>query len=102
MKDGWKMKTRDDILKRLQEMKSYLSVTFKVNSLALFGSYSRGDQTETSDVDILVDVDPSLGLEFVTLAEEIEDSLGISVDLVSSRAIQSQYRAAIEEELIYV
>jgi predicted nucleotidyltransferase len=100
--DDKNMKTRKDILNQLREMKGFLSESFKVNSLALFGSYSRGDQTETSDVDILVDVDPSLGLEFVTLAEAIEAALGVSVDLVSSRAIRPQYKAAIEKELIYV
>ena len=96
------MKTKEDIIKQLREMKSYLSESFKVKSLALFGSYSRGDQTDASDIDILVDVDPSLGLEFVALADAIENALGVSVDLVSSRAIRSEYMSVIEDELIYV
>ncbi|MCD4655031.1 nucleotidyltransferase family protein [bacterium] len=96
------MKTSEDIVRQLQKIKGYLSDTFKVNSLALFGSYSRGDQTESSDIDILVDVDPSVGLEFVTLAETLEKTLGGTVDLVSIRAIRPEYRALIEDELIYV
>lgn len=70
--------------------------------MALFGSYSRGDQQPNSDVDILVEVDPSIGLEFVTLAERIEKLLGVSVDLVSSRAVNSRAMKYIEPELIYV
>ena len=55
-----------------------------------------------SDVDILVDVDPSIGLDFVTLADRIEQLLGLPVDLVSSRAVKPAYRREIEPELIYV
>lgn len=47
--------------------------------MGLFGSYATGDATEQSDVDILVDVDPSIGLRFVTLAETIECSLELLV-----------------------
>jgi len=39
-------------------------------------------------VDILVDVDPTIGLGFVTLAERLEEVLGLPVDLVSRRAIK--------------
>jgi predicted nucleotidyltransferase len=49
-------------------------------------SYARGDQRSGSDVDILVDIDPSVGLEFVALAEQIEQLLGLPVELVSRRA----------------
>ena len=70
--------------------------------MALFGSFARGDQRADSDVDILVEVDPSIGLEFVTLAERIEKLLGVTVDLVSSRAITSKAMKYIEPELIYV
>ena len=62
---------------------------FKVSRLALFGSYARGDQKPDSDVDILVDIDPSVGLEFVTLANQIEQLLGLPVELVSWRAIKT-------------
>jgi predicted nucleotidyltransferase len=70
--------------------------------MALFGSYARGEQRADSDVDILVEVDPSIGLEFVTLAERIEKLLGVGVDLVSSRAVTSKAMEFIESELIYV
>ena len=41
---------------------------------------ARGDSTTDSDVDILVDVDPSIGLGFVTLAERLEKDLGRKVE----------------------
>jgi len=94
--------TKEEILKGLAMDKSELQKQFKVNKIALFGSFARGDQHPDSDVDILVDVDPSIGLDFVTLAERIEKLLGVSVDLVSSRAISSKAWKYIEPELIYV
>jgi predicted nucleotidyltransferase len=96
------MMTKEHILKVLAENKDSLRADFKVRKLALFGSYARGDQQEGSDVDILVEVDPSIGLDFVTLCETIERLLGTQVDVVSSRAIRPKGWEVIEPELIYV
>lgn len=96
------MTTKEEILKVLAKDKPELQRRFKVSRMALFGSYARGDQQADSDVDILVEVDPSIGLEFVTLADRIEKLLGMSVDLVSSRAVNSKAMKYIEPELIYV
>ena len=96
------MKTRAEIIKVLSKNRTELEKCFKVQKLALFGSYARGDQRDESDVDILVDVDPSIGLEFVTLAESIEKMLGIHVEVVSRKAIKPRALKLIEQELIYV
>ncbi len=96
------MITKEEILETLAKDKPELQKRFKVSRMALFGSYARGDQEPDSDVDILVEVDPSIGLDFVTLAERIEKILGVSVDLVSSRAVNSRAMKFIESELVYV
>jgi uncharacterized protein len=96
------MKTRDEILAGLGVAKAELQHRFRVRSLALFGSYARNQQTESSDVDILVEVDPSIGLGFVSLAEELERRLQERVDLVSTRAVKPNRRPLIEPDLIYV
>jgi predicted nucleotidyltransferase len=94
--------TKDEILKILAKDKPQLQKQFKVRKLALFGSWARGDQRPDSDIDILVDVDPSIGLEFVTLAEKLEQLLNASVDLISSRSVTGKAIKFIEQELIYV
>ena len=96
------MITKEEILKTLARDKSELQKRFKVSKMALFGSYARGDQQPDSDVDILVEVDPSIGLDFVTLANQIEKLLGTTVDLVSIRAINPKAMKLIEKELVYV
>jgi predicted nucleotidyltransferase len=53
-------------------------------------------------VDILVEVDPSIGLRFVTLAERLESLLDQHVDLVSSRAVKPNLLKQIQAELIDV
>ena len=96
------MKTREEILASLGAAKAELQKRFRVRNLALFGSYARNQQTEKSDVDILVEVDPSIGLGFVSLADELERRLEQKVDLVSSRAVKPSRRRLIEPDLIYV
>lgn len=96
------MKTRNHILEQLRALKPSLQKEFTVQRLALFGSWARDEQGDSSDVDILVEVDPSIGLRFVTLAERLESSLGEHVDLVSRRAINPSLWKEIEPELIEV
>lgn len=75
---------------------------FPLHGMALFGSAARGEAGPQSDVDILVDVDASIGLEFVTLAERLEAALGRKVDLVSRRALKPALKRLIEQEAIDV
>ncbi len=96
------MKSKEEVLSLLSHNKLSIEKRFKVKKIGLFGSYARGEQTENSDVDILVEVDPSIGLEFVTLADSIELLLGTKVDLVSHRALKPRAKQHIERELIYV
>lgn len=96
------MKTREEILDLLTKGKPELAARFKVRRMALFGSYARGEQNADSDVDVIVEVDPSIGLDFVSLAQRIEELLGLPVELVSRRAIKPRNWKLIERELIYV
>ena len=92
---------REEILSRLRESKRSLQAEFPLKRIALFGSYAMATQVpRQSDIDILVEVDPSIGLGFVTLAERLEQLLGARVDLVSRRAIKPSLWKLIEPELI--
>ena len=94
------VRTRDDIMVMLKREKAALCNRYPIKRMALFGSWARGEQTPGSDVDILVDVAPTIGLGIVSLAEELEQLLGLKVDLVSSRAIRPALWNEIEPELI--
>ena len=94
------VRTRDDILTRLRQQKTALCQRYPIQRIALFGSWARGEQRSDSDVDILVDVAPSIGWKFVSLADELEQLLGLKIDLVSSRAVRPALWKEIESELI--
>ncbi len=93
-------RTTEDILDKLKRQKDALFEKYPLSRIALFGSWSRGEQSPNSDVDILVDVDPTIGLGFVSLADELEHILGLRVDLVSRRAIRASSWKQIEPDLI--
>ena len=99
---GGAMKTREEVLRVLEREKPELMRRYGLKRLALFGSYAREDQREDSDVDILVEVEPSIGLGFVELADQLEDALGIRAEVVSRRAIKPRYWEIIKEELVDV
>lgn len=96
------MRTALEIKTALQSVKPHLMGKYPIESLALFGSYARGDATEQSDVDILVEFNGRIGWRFLTLAEELEDFLGIKVDLVSRKGVKAHYLNQIEKDLLYV
>jgi predicted nucleotidyltransferase len=94
------MPTLEELLTTLRSQHEILSRRYPIRRLALFGSWARGEAREDSDVDVLVDVDPSIGLRFVELGDELERALGRRVDLVSRRAIRPALWERIEPELI--
>lgn len=96
------MLSKSDIIVQLKSAKSRLESKYPIKAMALFGSYARGEQNQSSDVDILVEFDGSIGIQFIDLAEEIEKLLGTNVDLVSRYGIKDKYFKSISEDLIYV
>jgi uncharacterized protein len=74
-----------------------------VKSLAVFGSVARGDATESSDLDVLVEFDRPVGLfEFIRLKYYLEELTGQRVDLVTPDALRPALREAILGEAVYV
>ena len=96
------MNTRTQILESLREVKSVLLADYPIKELALFGSVSRADDNEESDVDILVEFMQPVGMEFIELAYRLEKILNRKVDLVSKHGIKEKYFNEIKSELIYV
>ncbi|MDP2215784.1 MAG: nucleotidyltransferase family protein [Methanolobus sp.] len=95
--------TIENYIRQLHDMKPELEKIFNVSSLAVFGSYIRGEQTTTSDLDILVEFSEAPGLlEFIELENCLSDTLGIKVDLVLKRALKPNIGKNILNEAIPV
>lgn len=96
------MKTLSDISFILKERKQHLFDQYGIEYMAIFGSYSRHDQKSDSDLDLLVEFNRPIGIEFIELADELEKILEIKVDLISKNGLKPKYFKAIESELIYI
>ncbi len=74
---------------------------YGVTNVRLFGSVARGDDHEGSDVDLLVDFAPGTGLfTIATIQAELEEILGVEVDLVPDAGLKATVRDRVEHDLI--
>jgi hypothetical protein len=96
------MRTLQEIESILINHRQHLFKDYPIKSMAIFGSYSRKENNENSDLDILVEFKDKIGIRFIDLAEEIENIIGFKVDLVSKKGIKEKYLKAIDNDLIYV
>jgi predicted nucleotidyltransferase len=69
------MYTLQTILERLRQHKPGLQRKYPVSRLGVFGSYARGEAANESDIDIAVEISAPMGLNFIAMADEIEDLL---------------------------
>jgi uncharacterized protein len=91
---------RDEILRKLEEHRETIR-SIGVRRLGIFGSYARGEQTEVSDMDFLVDFDTATIDNFFDLKFFLEELFGRSVDLVTVGSIKPRIRSTILEETVY-
>jgi len=98
------MKTLDEIRAILAQHQQVLRQRYGVQTIAIFGSCARGEQTPLSDVDILVQVQRPIGLRFFELWDYLENILGLKVDLLTPEALQQKPALwnSVREDLIYV
>ena len=97
------MQNVEAIKQTLFGYKAQLREKFKVKSIGVFGSYVRGEQKGSSDVDVLVEFEDPIGLfEFMKLENYLSDLLGVKVDLVSKKALKPHIGERILEEVIMI
>ncbi len=102
--------TREKVISILKKELPYLKDKYGVERIVLYGSFATGTQKKNSDIDILVDLKKPLGLEFVELADRLEEILGRKVDVASYDHYKRSFRNPrykhiaedIKESIIYV
>ena len=87
----------------IEALRQYFS-TQPVQKAWLFGSFSRGEETKDSDVDIMVSLDKSkpIGLKFFGMWSDLEELLGRKVDLVSEGTLLPFAQESVERDKILV
>jgi hypothetical protein len=94
-----RQKSVREIKRQLEALKPTLEARFRVESIEIFGSFTRGDQTERSDIDLLVTFSAPYNLwEFLDLKEFLTNKLRRKVDLVPKDSIKSVIRDQILQE----
>jgi len=96
------MRTKNEILSKLAELKPILIEDYAVKEIGLFGSYSNNTYTENSDIDILVELEKPIGWKFFTLELYLEKVLGRKVDLVTKKALKEPIKDRILKQVNYV
>ena len=92
---------RDDITKKLDELKPVLQNKYNVKRIGVFGSYARDEQGEESDIDLLVEFNKPVGLKFVSLKLFLEKAFNKKVDLVTKNALRKEMKEDILKEVKY-
>ena len=95
---------RDAIIERLMTLRPHL-LAEGVTHVALFGSRARGDYSEQSDLDLLLDVDPSSRfsiLNLVGVEQIVETATGIPANAFMRRSLDDSFRNSIKDDVVEV
>lgn len=97
------MKSIKQIKERLEHNRSELMDRFNVTEIGVFGSVARNEQTEFSDLDILVEFSEVPGfLKYMDLEIYLSNLLGLKVDLVMKTALKPGIKTNVLSEVIYL
>ncbi len=77
-----------------------LAEEYGAGKVSLFGSYARGDQTPTSDVDILLEKGNIKGMQVLDFQEDLAEALGRSVDVVTTAGASPRFLAKVAKDSI--
>jgi len=95
------MKNLEEIKRKINGHKLFLKERFKVKSVGVFGSYLRGEKSDESDIDILVEFHSTIDLfEFIALENFLSEILGIKVDLVMKDSLKPRIKDRILREAV--
>jgi predicted nucleotidyltransferase len=102
-RDFESMENIDTIISTISSIKPVLRDQYNVKKIGIFGSYIRGEQTKSSDLDILVEFEKPISLfRFMDLEEYLEQILSKKIDLVSKKALKPRIGKHILEEVMNI
>jgi uncharacterized protein len=95
------MRTLDQLIGQLRKMQPDLRRRYPIREIGVFGSYVRGEQTEGSDLDIVVNLGEGIGLiELAGMQQDLSDALGVRVDLVVKDELKRRIGRQILSEAV--
>ena len=96
-------KNLPSIVAMLKKELPNLRTIYGVETLSIFGSYSRGEENKLSDLDLLVTFTDTPGFfQYIRLENHLSELLGIKVDLVMKEALKTKVSENITEDLVII
>lgn len=99
------MVTKDDILIFLANNKSFFREKYHISKIGIFGSYSRGDYSEESDIDVIFEFDNKVEHIFdakYELRDLLQNHFNKKIDLCREKSLNKLFSKKIIQETIYV
>ena len=87
-------------LDEIQSIVVQLAKQYGAERIYLFGSYARGDMTNSSDIDLRIDKGNIRGFQLGGLLLDLEVSLGVPVNLVPTFSLDKRFLDAIHDDEI--
>ena len=99
-----KVKFLEDLKNILRDNKSHIESHFHVKNIGIFGSFARKEETDESDVDLIVEFEKGYKdlFNYIDLKFYLEEILNRRVDLVMKEAVRPRLRKKIFDEVQYV
>lgn len=82
----------------IREIVSALAERYGAQRVYLFGSYARGDPTPDSDIDLRIDKGAIRGVQIGGLLTDLEQALGLPVDLIPTGSLDDEFLRAIQKD----
>ena len=93
----------DSVINIIKNLESLIRERYKAEILGVFGSFVRDEQSQSSDVDLLVRFFEGASLfDLSGLAIFLEDILQLKVDIISERAVREELKETIYKELVKI
>jgi hypothetical protein len=99
-----KRQGKSPVFSKMGKFLPAIKARYGVKRIGIFGSYARGDETRTSDVDVLVEFAPGQATfdNFMQLAYDLEALFKRKVDLLTVAGIDKYIRSQVEREVIWI
>ncbi len=95
--------TTEKVLTTIGSLKDQAMKDYKAEIKGIFGSYVRGDQTDDSDIDVLVEFQHGADLfDFVGLSQFMEEHLSCKVDVVTLNSLREELKPYVLREVVYL
>jgi uncharacterized protein len=94
---------KEAVLTKLRELKSTITARYKVREIGLFGSFVRGEQGSSSDIDLLAEFEATADLfNLIGLELYLEEIFQRPVDVVPKQALRVELRETVLHQVITV